>query len=99
LKYEIVLCYKNEKVKYNVKPCLRFKISIKRKANSLKPSDDCNWSRVVLETLTVAELVKKFPDVTESEGVFAVTPKALEPPSGSRSNNHQEGLTKFKALL
>jgi len=41
----------------------------------------------VLETLTVAELVKKFPDVTEPEGVFAVTPKALEPPSGSRSNN------------
>jgi hypothetical protein len=41
----------------------------------------------VLENLTVAELVKKFPDLTESEGVFAVTLKALEPSSGSRSNN------------
>ena len=41
----------------------------------------------MLEKLTVAELVEKFPDLTESEGVFAVTLKALGPSSGSRSKN------------
>lgn len=41
----------------------------------------------MLENLTVAELLKKFPDLMESEGVFAVTLEALEPSSGSRSNN------------